>query len=278
MSVAGVGTGASAVWYSRRNAVVSGVEDLSANDTTAAADSEARNAAETSPQANTASPTVLSLSTETLLVLQVDAVEGSTDNAPQLDAALEDKSVVERIGNVDVIVSGHSIDNREGVSLLRTVSGAGLNYSPEMAAQIKEDAEAAAKMSVTPMDVRTIEVPGGMSVYMPITYLRQEGDWNRGNPLDTPIDLGDFYFQQDTESFMKLVGVERRLKEEYGDDVKLAYSHQDGGYIMLTPGDLHYDEIPSTEDGVAAILETVNRGFRDADSVRDVLADYGYKV
>ncbi|WP_417675316.1 hypothetical protein [Roseibium sp.] len=185
---------------------------------------------------------------------------------------------MKQVGGVDVTVSGHSVDNREGVSLLRTVPGK-LSYTPEILAQILSDEEGAPRLRMQETEsTPVIPVPDGSSLYMPVTVWQQEGEWNHGNPLKIPIDLGEAYFRQDVESFMKLVDTERQLKEDYGDDVKLAYSHNDGGYIMLTPDDLHYDDIPSTEDGVGAILEDVRRGFRDAEGVRDVLAKYGYNV
>lgn len=272
MGIGGVGAASSNVWYNRGNTEVSGVEDLYRNGSAGAPNMAAGNAVKASPAANPALPPVLNVSTDTFLVLQGEAADASAGPAEPLPRA---EPVVNQVGGVDVIVSGHSVDNREGVSLLRTVPGK-LSYPPEILAQIMDDSETAPRMQM--IESEAIHVPDGGSLYMPVTVWRQEGDWNHGNPLATPIDLGEAYFRQDVGSFMKLVGVERQLKSEYGGDVKLAYSHLDGGYIMLTPDDLHYDDIPSTEKGVDAILEEVRRGFRDAERVRDVLADYGYDV
>ncbi len=275
MSIGGVGAASSTVWYSRENKEISGTEEPAANGSAERSETAAGNADETVAPAKPARPPALRASTETFLVLQGEtdaASSGSAEPAPRAEP------VVDQVGGVDVIVSGHSVDNREGVSLLRTVTGK-MPYTPEILAQIISDSEATPgpRMQETAKEA-IIGVPDGMSLYMPVTMWRQEGDWNHGDPLKIPIDLGEAYFRQDVESFMKLVGVERQLKADYGDDVKLAYSHNDGGYIMLTPDDLHYDEMPSTEDGVDAILEEVRRGFRDPDGVRDVLAKYGYEV
>ncbi len=272
MSIGGVGTASSVVRYSLGNTEISGAEGQDKNGTTGAADMAAGNAGETATAAKPALPPVLNVSTDTFLVLQGEAVDASSGPAEPAPRA---EPVVKQVGGVDVIVSGHSVDNREGVSLLRTVPGK-LSYPPEILAQIMDDSETTPRMQE--IEREAIQVPDGGSLYMPVTVWRQEGDWNHGNPLKIPIDLGEAYFRQDVESFMKLVGVERQLKADYGGDVKLAYSHLEGGYIMLTPDDLHYDDIPSTEDGVDAILEDVRRGFRDAEGVRDVLVEYGYDV
>lgn len=272
MSIAGAGAASSAVWYGVGNTKVAGGEDPTVGDSAGRPGTAAGNADETVTPANPASPSVLRVNTETFLVLKGEtdaASSGSAEPAPRAEP------VVDQVDGVDVIVSGHSVDAREGVSLLRTVPGK-LSYPPEILAQIMDDSEATPRMQE--ISSEAIQVPKGMSLYMPVTVWRQEGDWNHGDPLSIPIDLGEAYFRQDVESFMKLVGVERQLKADYGDDVKLAYSHNDGGYIMLTPDDLHYDDIPSTEDGVAPILDDVRRGFQEAEGVRDVLAKYGYKV
>ncbi len=275
MSIAGAGAASSAVWYGVGNTKVAGGEDPTAGGSAGRPGTAAGNADETVAPANPARPPALNASTDTFLVLQGEGAPLSSGSAKPAPRA---EPVVKQVGGVDVTVSGHSVDNREGVSLLRTVPGK-LSYTPEILAQILSDEEGAPRLRMQETEsTPVIPVPDGSSLYMPVTVWQQEGEWNHGNPLKIPIDLGEAYFRQDVESFMKLVDTERQLKEDYGDDVKLAYSHNDGGYIMLTPDDLHYDDIPSTEDGVGAILEDVRRGFRDAEGVRDVLAKYGYNV
>lgn len=68
---------------------------------------------------------------------------------------------------------------------------------------------------------------------------------------------------------MDVVGIERQLKESYGDDVKLVYSHTD---------DARYHEMNSAETAVQTIVNEVNRGFINEDAVADILAGYGYVV
>ena len=194
--------------------------------------------------------------------------------------AAEAKKVVERINGVDVIVSGHSVDQREGVSLLRTVSGK-LSYSPELYAQIQASAESGTAMPNTFL-TSTAEAlgplpPGASSAYMNITNFKPAGKWER-DPLSTPIDEADAYYRQDLGKYMEVVEVERQLKAEYGNDVKLVYSHADDGYIMLTPDDLHYGEMASAEDAVQTVLRDVRKGFVEADAVSDILGKYGYRV
>ena len=78
--------------------------------------------------------------------------------------------------------------------------------------------------------------------------------------------------------YMEVVDVERRLKETYGEDIKLIYSHFDGCQIMLTPDDARYDEMASAEEGVQALLNNIREGHINRSAVEDLLAARGYAV
>nr|WP_320113818.1 hypothetical protein [uncultured Desulfuromonas sp.] len=205
-------------------------------------------------------------------------------------AQMEQRSTV-TIDGITVITSGHSLDRRDGVSLFETVSE---SESQDLFSQLTSYAEAHDPKNTTASDgtpsaqngpsmtvLESIALgplpDGATSIYMDIDLFRPAGQW-----AETPLlmQIGDAaedaYYRRRTEEYMEVVGVERQLKQTYGDDVKLIYSHTDDGYIMLTPDDARYNEMNSAESAVQTIVNEVNRGFINEDAVADILADYGY--
>lgn len=184
----------------------------------------------------------------------------------------------EQINGFEVIVSGHSIDAREGISLLRTVGGQ-LSYSPELLAQIEADKD-------NPQQHFTLNVsapiealpPGATGSYMPISTFKLEGQWNRGNPIELSTEMADQYNREDTEAFLERLEAERQLKDKYGEEIKLVYSHADNGYIMLTPDDLHYDEIPSVQEQMDGMLSEIRQGYNYSEATLSVLREHHYNV
>ena len=207
------------------------------------------------------------------------------------ESAAEDERVVTKIDGVDVVVSGHNLDDREGISLLRTYEGT-LSYSAELYAQIFGN-DSAANEGVIAADGTVLSDQPGMtllsstalgplpegatSYYMPVTHWTPEGQGGVHAISADPAEQ-DAFDRQRVEKYMDLVGVERQLKARYGDDVKLAYSHEDAGYIMLSPDDARYDEIAFAEDGVGDLLASVRKGEINKSAVTDVLGRYGYRV
>lgn len=211
------------------------------------------------------------LSADVMATLQKvqETSAGSASPAPA-----EDPVKRETANGFNVIVAGHSIDAREGISLLRPYDGK-LTYSPELQAQIAADEQP--QLNSTSEALKALP-PGAKSAYMAITPQKLEGQWNRGNPLSQPIDMFERNTIEDLTVFMKRLEAERQLKERYGDDVKLAYSHADGGYIMLTPDDLHYDEINSVQQTFDKILSEISMGYNYSDGELSVLREHNYRV
>lgn len=192
--------------------------------------------------------------------------------------ALQEAPQTRTVDGVAVIVSGHSVDNREGLSLIRT--GSTLGLSSEIQAQLMREAVDGMVVSPGLSEVagKAHEAPSSsLPVYRSVTRATMGGQTPR-DLLNIAIDDHEARAIRDVEDFMKLVGVERALKAEHDPLAKLAYSQADGGYIMLTPDDLHYDDVASTENGVLDILSDIANGFLNADAVRDTLASYGYPV
>lgn len=164
---------------------------------------------------------------------------------------MEQRSTV-TIDGINVITSGHSLDRREGVSLLETVSGSESQalFSQLTAFAEEHDSESNADSDGT---VTVQEAPGmtviesvslgplpsgATSTYMDIDVFRPAGQWAEEPLLRQMGDAAeDAYYRRRTEEYMDVVGVERQLKESFGNDVKLVYSHTDDAYIMLTPDD-----------------------------------------
>lgn len=218
---------------------------------------------------STSSARVLSADVMATLQKIQEAGAGSASPAPA-----EDPVKRETANGFNIIVAGHSIDAREGISLLRPYDGK-LTYSPELQAQI--DADEPPQLNSTSEALKALP-PGATSSYMPITPQMLAGQWNRGNPLSQPIDMFEKNSIADLIGFMERLEAERQLKERYGDDVKLAYSHADEGYIMLTPDDLHYDEINSVQQTFDKMLSEIKLGYNFSEGELSVLREYNYRV
>lgn len=218
---------------------------------------------------STSSAHVLSADVMATLQKVQEAGAGSASPAPA-----EDPVKRETANGFNIIVAGHSIDAREGISLLRPYDGK-LTYSPELQAQI--DADVPPQLNSTSEALKALP-PGAKSSYMSITPYKLEGQWNRGDPLSQPIDMYEKNSIDDMAGFMERLEAERQLRERYGDDVKLAYSHADGGYIMLTPDDLHYNEINSVHQTFDKILSEIRLGYNFSEGELSVLREHNYTV
>lgn len=175
------------------------------------------------------------------------------------------------IDGITVITSGHTLDNREGVSLLETLSETGSNnifsrftsFAEANDSDESENSDAMVAMEGAPM-MTVVEskalgpLPeGATSSYMNIDLFRPAGKWAE-DPMSIPTNSGanDSFYKRRTEELMRVVGVERQLKELYGNDIKLIYSHLDENYIMLTPDDARYNEMNSAESSVQTIQQS----------------------
>lgn len=248
----------------------------------------AESAATRRPASNTSPAQQPLLASETqaalLAVQQADEPAGS-----------QEKTI--SINGLSIITSGHSADNRPGVSLLRTVHDADLQAAlvgyadkaakKDEAVQPDPDADPTkqrltihggmVELEATKLDA----LPGGaLSAYVTDDFFRTGGSWDGGNPIEKSSTPEGIRADQRMrlEHLMNSVDTERQLRAQYGDDVKLVYSHVDQSYIMLTPDDAQYDMVESVESGVQTVINEVRRGYVDKDLVSDTLARYGYYI
>ncbi|WP_028580871.1 hypothetical protein [Desulfogranum japonicum] len=220
-------------------------------------------------------------------------VEGVDAEANTVMTQAEQEPTSVLIDGITVITTGHSLDRREGISLLETVSATESQSIFSQLAAFAQTYEPGAKVSGD--DPGSVQNAPGMTViesialgplpagatssYMDIDLFTPAGQWTE-DTLSRPTTEGsdDDYYRRKTEEYMAVVDVERQLKESYGNDVKLVYSHTDHSYIMLTPDDARYGEMNSAESAVQTIISEVHKGFINSDAVGDILAKYGYNV
>ena len=247
-------------------------------------------------QASPASPTQSTYSamrstTETLSSLM----------ALQEDAAREPSTRSIDINGLSIIVSGHSVDARDGVSLLRTISPSDAKSMMAMIASMEDDADrtgedGAQQETKSGSNIIRLDMHGGImevesealgplpdgatSVYMNEDFFHSNGAWSNGNPIEKSNLDGAVVKDRRTRlnTLMNSVDAERQLRARYGEDVKLVYSHSDKSYIMLTPDDAKYDTLKSAESSVQDVMNEVRRGYIDKNTVADILQRYGYHI
>lgn len=181
-----------------------------------------------------------------------------------------------------VIVSGHDLDEMEGRSLFRSTQSGNIQRLREFAENemnsgehtyvngiLMIDGQPAMAVSTTPLK------DGAQNGYSNVEYFNADGQTGLG-----AIQPGteDGYYRSLVSEYMEIVDVERRLKESYGEDIKLVYSHLDNCHIMLTPDDARYDQMASAEEGVQTLLNNISNGHINRSAVEDLLAARGYTV
>ncbi|MCM5553896.1 hypothetical protein [Pleomorphomonas sp. NRK KF1] len=233
--------------------------------------------------------------------LLADEMQASVVEIQEKANSEADKKETVVINGLSVITSGHSIDQRQGVSLLRTVSSSDMDqlrntltsFVPRETDADNDQAQAKAGDGI---EVIEIQINGGMketsakantalgfgatSAYTTDDWFRIEGDWSTGDPMkksnsDDAIEADQ---RLRLERLMNSVSAEKELQSKYGDDVKLVYSQVDNSYIMLTPDDAKYNEMQSVESGIQDVIRDVRMGYMDGDVANDVMNKYGYSV
>ena len=246
------------------------------------------------------SPPVTAETKASLLALQEDAspnTPGSTPPPSPAPTPAETPVQSVKINGLSIIISGHSVDARDGVSLLRTLS---VSESRSMMADIASMEDSAGNEGVANsksgsniirldkqgyvMDVEAEALgplpDGATSAYMNEDFLHSRGRWTNGHPFEMGNSEQAIQDQRRTrlETLMNTVDAERQLRAQYGQDVKLVYSHVDDSYIMLTPDDAKYDTMNSAESGIQGVIDEMNRGFMDKETVVNTLQRYGYHI
>ncbi len=260
-------------------------------------DTSTRFGATTAPSTAETNDSVVSSQTSLL----ADEMQASMVEMQEKANSEDDEKKTVVINGLSIITSGHSIDQQEGKSLLRTVSGTDMeNLRKTFASFVPEETEKGAgqalRQTENGIEVIEIQLDGGMkevsstalgalpdgatSAYMTDDWFRIGGDWSTGDPMQK--SNSDEAIEADQrlrlERLMNSVAAEKELQSQYGDDVKLVYSHSDNSYIMLTPDDARYDEMQTTESGIRAVISEVRRGYMDKDVANEVLGRYGYSI
>ncbi len=233
--------------------------------------------------------------------LLADEMQASMVEMQEKESQKDDEKETVVINGLSVITSGHSIDQRQGVSLLRTVSSSDMdqlrnNLTSFAPKETDADNDQALAKAGDGIEVIEIQIDGGMketsakansalafgatSAYTTDDWFRIEGDWSTGDPMkksnsDDAIEADQ---RLRLERLMNSVSAEKELQSKYGEDVKLVYSQTDNSYIMLTPDDAKYNEMQSVESGVRDVISEVRKGYMDKDVANEVLNKYGYSV
>ncbi|NVJ69493.1 MAG: hypothetical protein HWE08_04020 [Alphaproteobacteria bacterium] len=101
-----------------------------------------------------------------------------------------------------------------------------------------------------------------------------EEDINRV-AMESPEARIDRYREKLTE-FFELMEVEKSLKAEYGEDVKLAYDHRGDKLVMVRPGQPGYDEIRTGEEAWERDRDLPHQMGIDITQFSDIFEKYGY--
>ncbi|MEP3122739.1 MAG: hypothetical protein ABJO52_12745 [Nisaea sp.] len=194
--------------------------------------------------------------------------------APGPDEAKVEPSTV-TIDGIEVIVSGHSVDDMEGRSLFRTVGDEENLRLNDSYINLESNSEDFVQAVMEVFESRPYEpLPAGSSIYMSISSGALKGEIK---PQKIANDHEEKVAQDRkiVTDFFEMVDIERQLKEEYGEDVKLTYSHADQSYIMLTSTDLHYDDLASVEENTVHLLESLGNDQDMLGNVKDILQERG---
>ncbi|MCM5557229.1 hypothetical protein [Pleomorphomonas sp. JP5] len=260
-------------------------------------DTSTRFAAKTAPSTESANDNIVSSPTS----LIADEMQASMVEMQEKESQKDNEKETVVINGLSVITSGHSIDQRQGVSLLRTVSSSDMdqlrnNLTSFVPKETDADNDQTLAKAGDGIEVIEIQIEGGMketsakansalgfgatSAYTTDDWFRIEGDWSTGDPMkksnsDDAIEADQ---RLRLERLMNSVSAEKELQSKYGDDVKLVYSQVDNSYIMLTPDDAKYNEMQSVESGIQDVISDVRKGYMDRDVANEVMNKYGYSV
>lgn len=179
------------------------------------------------------------------------------------ELAQQDQAEFTSAGGVKVAVSGHRFD---------TPNATETGPSPEMTEEeISAQNEAIQQLLSDGLKLATMkqgitlgdsELGFGVAPMMPLSYA---GVGNGGTGMLEPL------FNSQTEqrefarnklnAFMDMLDIERDLKSQYGEDVKVFYNALDKQWTMLRPGDQFYDSdrIVSGEQALSDLRQDIGK-------------------
>lgn len=259
--------------------------------------SQSEAAAQVAPERAARAPTPSKATDDVYPSVTVTAETKASLLALQEDTSPGMAAKTVEINGLSIIVSGHSVDERDGMSLLRTLSPSASISMMAVIAAMEDSAEDEGVAEPNPasniirldkqgyvMEVETEALEalpdGATSAYMNEDFVHTRGRWTNGHPFELSNDEQSIEEQRRIrlETLMNSVDAERQLRAQYGQDVKLVYSHVDHSYIMLTPDDAKFDTMKSAESGIQGVIDEMNRGFMDKETVVNTLQRYGYHI
>ncbi len=186
-----------------------------------------------------------------------------------------DSLAVEKVtvNGIEVIVSGHGFELPEhvgGVKLEQIVS------TPEMREQFEENVKLRGRGGE---GIATMIAPDqpiqGSGRLKPISFLDmglQPGEVY----LSTDPNAVARYERQKLTEFIDHMEMVKGIEQRYGKDVKVAFDPEQQSYVMLRPGDNHYDNVLSgkeSDEHMKMIFESDPRRY---NYLGDILQQYSY--
>lgn len=193
--------------------------------------------------------------------------------------------------SIRVAVSGHAYDDASSINIFdeKTAESLGLTHvmpAPGMET-ITTDGPYGVTMEITgPLVGHFIDENGGISglpigvkPLMPIAYYGVgDGEYGLMQPLFKSNTEKHTYWRDKIGDFSQMLDTEQRLKEQYGDDVRLAYDHKAKEYIMLTPDDYGYNDAKSGEQALADLKRDIRFTGLSRHEINDILGRRGFSV
>jgi|GEM_PF-1533270 len=203
----------------------------------------------------------------------VQAASSSQATDPSNTNPIESPQSVYTSSGIDVIVSGHSADKRDGIEFISQPSNQDLATLQAQLANFAANNNPVAGLTVISSVALDANSPG----YENVSPHGIASGWDTSKTAMS-LDNYDSEYRGRVQGYAEVIDAERELKAKYGEDIKVIYSGADDSYIMLTKDDFGYDRAESAESAVSGILESVYNGSIDRSAVQDILQRYGYSV
>lgn len=187
------------------------------------------------------------------------------------DASVPEVTVVK---GVEVIVAGHGFERSDtpGTKLEQIV------YTPEMREQSDWEFELRSKGGT---ELATMIAPDeplqGFGTITPISFLGYEMS---PGEIMLSSDVNDIinYERQLLTNFMEQMETTKALEQDYGSDIKVGYDPKQQSYVMLRPGDNHYDNLVSSQEAHDYMKSTFDDEPKRYQYLGDILEKYNYRM
>ncbi|MGB1236856.1 MAG: hypothetical protein ACPG4U_01525 [Pseudomonadales bacterium] len=212
------------------------------------------------PQANMAASS-LTANTRVSQAATPDAAQNVTPGAE-----------TRNVRGLNVIVSGHGFERSPA-------SGTPLEQIA-YTAQVREQQEKEFELrNIGGPELATMIAPDepltGFGTITPISFLGYEM-----HPAEIVLssDSSDIvnYERQLLSKFMRQMETTKALEQEYGSDIKVGFDPQQQSYVMLRPGDHHYDNLVSSQEAHDYMKATFDDEPKRYQYLGDILSRHGY--